>query len=168
MDITQAKPEQLKEILHLVEVCTRHMNVQGSEQWKKDVYPTDEMLEQDIEQGNLHILKDEIDLIVAIVVVDDVGDPEYDALEWKYNDGTIGYMHRMCIHPDLQGTGLAARMWEFAEDLAKQRGYTHMRLDTYMGNKQVQGMIDRRGYERVGTVSFPPWDLPYICYEKVL
>jgi GNAT superfamily N-acetyltransferase len=168
METIKAGPEHLKEILNLVEVCTRHMNIEGSEQWKKGVYPTDEMLTSDIEKGNLHILLDDDNLIIAIVVVDETGDQEYDALEWKYTEGTIGYMHRMCIHPDLQGTGLAAKMWEFAEDLARQRGYTHMRLDTYLGNKQVQGMIQRRGYERVGTVSFPPWDLPYICYEKVL
>ena len=167
MDINPAKMEDLPEILELVAVCTRHMNIGGNEQWKKGVYPTEEMLIGDIEKGNLYILFD-AGSIIAIVVTDDVGDPEYEPLEWKYTEGRIAYMHRMCIHPDLQGTGLAGKMWDFAEDLARERGFTHMRLDTYMRNKQVQGMIERRGYERVGTVSFPPWDLPYICYEKAL
>lgn len=167
MEISLASTEHLPEILELVRICTRAMNARGSDQWMEGIYPREEFLAADIESGNLHILTDE-GKIIAIVVVDDVQDKEYETVKWKYTDGKIGFMHRMCIDPKYQKTGLAGKMWSFAEGLARQRSFTHMRLDTYSKNKQVQGMIERRGYERAGEVFFPFWDEPFICYEKVL
>jgi GNAT superfamily N-acetyltransferase len=167
LDICLAGAEHLPEILKLVKICTRAMNARGSDQWKEGIYPTPEMLAADIENRNLHILTD-AGKIIGIVVVDGNQDKEYETVAWKYTDGKIGFMHRMCIDPKRQKTGLAGKMWEFAENLARQRGFTHMRLDTYSKNKQVQGMIERRRYERAGEVFFPHWDEPYICYEKVL
>jgi len=51
--------------------------------------------------------------------------------------------------------------------MARQKGFTSIRLDTYHKNIRSQALIEKHGYRRIpGHIHFPDCDGPFFCYEK--
>ena len=79
-------------------------------------------------------------------------------------------VHRITVHPDWMRTGVAGRLFDFAEEFAKERGYTSLRFDTYSENPRSLALYAKRGYDRLpGEIFFPDEnDKPYFIFEKLL
>ncbi|MEW9702685.1 GNAT family N-acetyltransferase [Paenibacillus sp. SI8] len=54
----------------------------------------------------------------------------------------------------------------FAEEQARARGCTSIRLDAYTANPTALQMYERAGYSKVGLIRYPLRKEPYQCYEK--
>ncbi|MEL6304888.1 MAG: GNAT family N-acetyltransferase, partial [Bacteroidota bacterium] len=77
--------------------------------------------------------------------------------------------HRVCVHPDFQGKGLAQEMMGFAETQSKTLGFVSVRLDTFSQNKRNQRFYEQRGYQKLGDIFFPKQsEHPFHCYELVI
>ena len=62
----------------------------------------------------------------------------------------------------------AHALFAFCEALARARGISALRVDTYEENDRMRALILRQGFTPVGAVHFPQNPLPYPCFEKVL
>ncbi len=165
-------------VLHsLTQACVTHMRSQGIEQWD-EVYPAEGTLSADIDAGTLWIMNDG-DTLAGCVTLDETQDPLWQPLNWRLREGRVAAIHRVMVHPALQGRGLAKQLMTFAESRAGMRGYSAVRLDTFIHNPTAVALYEKRGYTAVGTaemrkgtflgmekpVSFPQdgWPVPEPC-----
>jgi ribosomal protein S18 acetylase RimI-like enzyme len=162
--IAQANPGDIVPIMDLIRKAVRAMNDSGLFQWS-EAYPNEEIITEDITAGTLYKITTG-NVIAGIIVLNHQYFPEYDALPWTFNDPHPLIIHRLCIHPDYQGQGLAKILMQFAEAYAVRNNYTSIRLDTGTLNTKALALYDGLGYRRVGVVSFRPGF--FQVFEKVL
>lgn len=161
MNISPAKPSDLDAVMSVVGACTRHMDSQGISQWD-DIYPTRAVLEEDIARQSLFVMVN--GAIVGVMVLNDYQEPEYGAISWAYSGERVLVVHRLCVHPDAQGQGVASRLMDFAEELGQADGYAAIRLDAFTKNRAAVSLYEKRGYRKAGIVQFRKG--PFFCFEK--
>ncbi|WP_150269704.1 GNAT family N-acetyltransferase [Paenibacillus tepidiphilus] len=165
-DIRQANSGEIAEIMELVSACVEVMQAGGSDQWD-ETYPNKEIIAADIAAGTLYAYVMD-GAIVGILVLDEHQSEQYREIQWPQNDGTYLVMHRLAVHPKAQGKGVARKLIAFAEQLAREEGYTGIRLDTYSKNTPALALYPGMGYELRGEVRFPGRTAPFPVYEKIL
>ncbi|MBC2838077.1 GNAT family N-acetyltransferase [Robiginitalea sp. SC105] len=165
--IRPAKVVEIPQILELTRACGREMCARGIFQWT-ETYPSREAFQQDIDRGELWVL----DLgqgPVGTLVLSEVMDEEYRQVLWLTPNDRNRYVHRLGVHPDLQGRGYARKLMDFAEARAAAEGAASIRLDTFSRNPRNQRFYEQRGYQRLGAVYFPKQSAyPFYCYERIL
>lgn len=152
-------------VMEIVTHCILNMCSKGIYQWD-DVYPSAAVIEDDFLSGSLYVIR-QTGACVAAVCLNEEQPEEYGRLPWRYRSGRVLVIHRLCVHPQWQRQGLAARLLSFAEEHAAGHGFAAIRFDAYSGNPGALALYERHGYERVsGTIQFPRRKLPFYCYEK--
>jgi ribosomal protein S18 acetylase RimI-like enzyme len=166
MSITLATRSEIGRIMSLIKDCIKDMESQGIYQWN-EYYPTLKVIQDDIENGSMHILK-ESDEVVGIITVNEEQDPEWSQVNWSTQKGKVLAIHRLAVNPKWQNRGIGVRLLDFAEAYAAKNMYTSIRLDSYSGNPGAIRLYEGHGYKRVGQVHFPGRELPFYCYDKIL
>ena len=167
MKIVKAALKDLPDIMDLICLVIKDLNAGGNFQWN-DAYPRTEVFEKDIRDGTLYTIKDGGN-IVGIIVMTEEMDKEYEDVKWEDAKGRPVVFHRIAVLPGLRRQGIADNLNDFAEDLARKKGFTSIRLDTYHKNVRSQSLIEKHGYKRIpGHIHFPDCDGPFFCYEKMI
>jgi ribosomal protein S18 acetylase RimI-like enzyme len=165
MKIVQAKQEHIPTVFGLLSACMRTMRNNGIDQWD-DIYPNEEFVMKDANDRSLYVLE-ENNLCIGAVSLNQEQDVAYQQVNWLGGEPVL-VVHRLCVHPNYQGTGLGSRLMDFAEEHAKRNAYASIRLDAYTGNPAAFKLYERRGYLKAGQVYFPRRTLPFFCFEKIL
>ena len=92
--------------------------------------------------------------IVTCVVINEEQDEAYLSGSWHFREGKIAVIHRLCVHPEVQGEGNGKRMMQYAEELIHKQGYASIRLDTFTDNYIARKLYEQLGYSYVGEVTF--------------
>lgn len=165
--IRKAIVEDIKPILEITKACAKAMIANGIYQWNAQ-YPNRAAFENDIKRNELYVL--EIDgKVNGTIVISIHMDKEYEPIKWLTKNKKNIYIHRLSIHPKLQGKSYAQRLMTFAEQFAIEHNYSSIRLDTFSQNKRNQKFYELRGYKRLGDIYFPKQSkYPFHCYELVL
>ena len=165
--IRKGNLEDIKPIMQLTKACAKAMIANGIYQWNEH-YPNPKAFENDVLRDELYVL--ELGgQVKGTLVVSTFMDEEYFPIEWLTKNENNIYIHRLAIHPELQGQGYAQRMMDFAEQYAIDNNYGSIRLDTFSQNKRNQKFYELRGYKRLGDIYFPKQsEYPFHCYELVL
>jgi ribosomal protein S18 acetylase RimI-like enzyme len=158
---------ELDEILALTRACGQHMRAQGIDQWDEN-YPDRESLHRDLSEGSLFVYSEE-NALMGIVVLNEKQDEEYAQIKWSTAEADKNLVvHRLAVHPDFQGRGIAQKLMDFAEAYARSKHYSSIRLDTFSQNPRNQRFYRMRGYTELGAVFLKYKKAhPYICYELV-
>ena len=165
--IRKGKIEDIKSIMNLTKACAKAMIAKGIYQWNAH-YPNSSAFKKDVERNELYVLETVSD-ISGTIVISTVMDEEYKPIEWLTKNDNNLYIHRLAIHPNLQGKGYAQQLMDFAENYAIENNYTSIRLDTFSQNKRNQKFYELRGYKRLGDIYFPKQsEYPFHCYELIL
>ncbi|WP_339650106.1 GNAT family N-acetyltransferase [uncultured Salegentibacter sp.] len=165
--IRKANLNDLREIKKLTEACAKALQQQNIFQWNEH-YPSLEKLKNDIEKQELYVFEKE-NRIIAIIVLTPNMDEVYHNINWLSKTGNNLYVHRLATHPEFWGKGYARKMMDFAEEFAKNKNFTSIRLDTFSKNIRNQKFYEARGYTKLGDVYFPHKnEHPFHCYEKLL
>ncbi len=164
--IRRAKVSEIDQILKLTKACAAAMIKKGIFQWNEH-YPSKEAFLRDIDREELYVLLKDEELIGTIVISTHM-DEEYIPIKWLTPNDCNVYIHRVAVHPDHQGLGHAQGLMDFAEQQAKEQGFTSIRLDTFSQNERNQRFYEQRGYQRLGNIYFPKQsEHPFYCYEFV-
>ena len=165
--IRKGNLEDIESIMPLTKACAKAMIANGIFQWNEH-YPNASAFEKDVSRKELYVL--EIDgQLKGTIVISTFMDEEYIPINWLTKNENNLYIHRLAIHPELQGKGYAQRMMDFAEQYAIDNNYSSIRLDTFSQNKRNQKFYELRGYKRLGDIYFPKQsEFPFHCYELVL
>jgi len=167
MAITKPTFSDIPELIIVTKACAQAMIANGIYQWN-DNYPSYEAFEKDIELDQLWVLK-EGEVIIGSIVISDIIDEEYKAIKWLTPNTKNVYIHRLAIHPEQQGKGLAQKLMSFAESYAKENDFVSVRLDTFSVNKRNNVFYQKRGYKKLGDVYFPKQsEHPFHCYELIV
>lgn len=165
-EIRKAQQEDIGEIMELIAKCVQAMQAGGSDQWDED-YPNREIIGQDIEGGTLYAYI-ENESVAGIIVLDEQPHELYGEIKWSQEQGRHLIMHRLAVHPEVQGKGIARKLIAFSEEYARSQGYSSIRMDTYSKNTRVLALYPSLGYERRGEVFFPDRTASFPVFEKVL
>lgn len=151
----------------LTEACAQHLLEQGIAQWNEN-YPSMEVLKKDLAAGNSYVYIINGDL-VGTVMFSQEKDPLYEPIQWSTPDSDSYYVHRLAVHPEVQGQGIARAMMDFVESEIKNRGGTAVRLDTFSLNPRNNKFYKARGYTQLGDIYFAHKSPhPFHCFEKLL
>ena len=165
--IRRAKISEIPDILTITQACAKKMQENGIFQWN-ECYPSKEAFQKDIDRGELFVMEEK-NTVQGTIVISTVMDEEYKPIQWLTPNGNSVYIHRLSVHPNLQGKGLAQQMMDFAENHAREHGFVSVRLDTFSQNKRNQRFYEQRGYQKLGDIYFPKQSMhPFHCYELVL
>ncbi|MUH35796.1 GNAT family N-acetyltransferase [Zobellia amurskyensis] len=165
--VRPAKLSEIPQILNITRACAATMIKNGIYQWNEN-YPSQQAFESDIERGELYVLEED-GQIIGTIVLSTLMDEEYVPIEWLTPSDKNIYIHRVSVHPDFQGKGMAQKMMAFAENYAQENAFVSVRLDTFSQNKRNQRFYEARGFERLGDIFFPKQsEHPFHCYELVL
>ena len=107
MNVRLACVDDLNEIMELYHLVSDMMEDSAYDiGWRKDVYPTKEIVLLDIEQQTLYVLEKNEKIIGAIVLNHEYEEC-YQNIYWQIyaEDEEVTIIHRFCIHPDYRGCG---------------------------------------------------------------
>lgn len=118
--ISLGKPEEIDEIIALIEACGKHMRENGIDQWDED-YPDRSDIEKDLSSETLYTLHEE-GKIVGIVVLNEFQEREYSIIDWLTDEKSTNLViHRLGVLPELQGRGFAQKLMDYSEGFAKKK-----------------------------------------------
>ncbi len=165
--ILKVQFSDLDAIYALTKSCGQHLIDKGIFQWN-EFYPSKEVLKKDIQLDQLYKFV-ENDQIIGIVVLTEIEDEEYKRVKWLTKNGGNLYIHRLAVHPNFQGKGIAKHLMDFAENFAEINKYQSVRLDTFSQNKRNQQFYENRNYIKLEEIYFPNQSkFPFYCYELIL
>lgn len=165
--IRKAEEIDIEPIISMTKACAKTMVAKGIYQWNEH-YPNTNVFINDIKRDELYVLEI-ASQVVGCIVISTYIDKEYVPIKWLTKNGTHIYIHRLAIHPAIQGKGYAQNLMAFAEQFAIENNYSSIRLDTFSQNKRNQKFYELRGYNRLGDIYFPKQSkFPFHCYELVL
>ena len=103
------------------------------------------------EKKNLHIAAFEDDQMLGCCML------------VQENDETVR-LRQMAVMNDLQGKGIGRALMQFAENLARDRGYKKISMHA---RKNAAGFYEKMGYKKVGE-EFTEITIPHYVMEKEL
>jgi GNAT superfamily N-acetyltransferase len=163
--IRPAHVDDLPRAKELLRDCVTAMRAEGVDQWD-DVYPHPETLLADLRSGSLYVASASGFPVAGTFAIDDHQDPEYADVPWTIVTPRVAVVHRLMVHPRLQGRGLAPFLMRFAELRARRLGYSALRLDTFTANPRSLRLYATLGYHDAGAVIFRKG--VFRCFEKDL
>tara|TARA_B100001079_G_scaffold17953_1_gene14291 strand:+ start:176 stop:676 length:501 start_codon:yes stop_codon:yes gene_type:complete len=165
--IRKGNSKDLERIVEITKACAKHMISQNIFQWNEH-YPNIEIFEEDVKNETLFVI--EVDSkVVGCICISTVIDDVYKKVKWLTLTNKNIYLHRLAVHPDFQGQGLALKLMDFAEHLTLKKGFESIRLDTFSGNSKNNKFYKLQGYTKLEKIFYRKQsDIPFHCYEKVL
>ena len=165
--IRKATLKDLPLIKAITAACAQNMIQQGIFQWNEN-YPSLEVLTKDVKAASVYVYLQE-DKPIGTVVFSMKMDAFYAEVDWLTPNAKQLYVHRLAVHPNHQKQGIAMRLMDFGEALAKENQCLSVRLDTFSQNPRNNRFYQAREYQKVGQVFFAQKSPhPFFCYEKIL
>lgn len=148
MDIRKARESDLTRILDIYAYARKFMVENGNpDQWAKGGYPEKEILEQDMEKGDLYVIEED-DRVCGVFAFPIGPDPTYAVIEnGAWPEGTVEYgtIHR--IAGDGTVHGLLLRCVDFCFQFVDT-----IRIDTHADNLIMRHQIEKCGFTYCGNI----------------
>lgn len=146
MNIRQASPDDLKEILSVYEAARKFMTANGNpHQWGDDKYPDKALLVEDIQKGQLYVLDYDGSIDGVFMSA-----PGPDAIYGRINGRWLNEQPYYVIHRIASAgrkRGILALSVQFVLKLAK-----NIRIDTHCDNRIMQAALSRSGFVKCGII----------------
>lgn len=159
-----AARSDLPAVMQLIRAAIAEMQRQGIDQWD-DVYPAEPHLAADIEARQLCCGTDG-ERLAVIYVLNQECDPAYDSADWSYDGSRFAVLHRLCVHPDYWGQGIAQQTMEQIESGLRDAGCKAIRLDVFAKNPAALRLYARNGCRQTGTADWRKGR--FLLMEKLL
>ncbi len=166
MTLRLATETDLPAVVSLIRAVVPLMHAAGNFQWES-AYPNEEVLRRDVLNQWLWVA--ELGGRVAgVAALTTANEPEYAQVGWDLSEPVV-VVHRLAVHPEAQGRGVAAALLHQAETVGREHQKRAVRVDTNSENAATQRLFPKLGYQFAGeiTLGFRP-GLRFFCYEKRL
>lgn len=138
--------------------------------WKKGIHPSDEMIQDSIDNGDLYVLADGSD-IAACVIANSEKVKGYADVPWQIDSDEVIVLHVLAVHPDHRGKGLAQRLVENVIELERVAGKKALRLDVIENNTTAEKLYRKLGFRYIQTKTLyydVVGEMTFKLYELVL
>ena len=171
MIIRNILPEEIKQAGAIFTRTVQEMNEAGLYNWTSE-YPTIKEAQNDQKQGALYGAFDG-DTLLGFCTLDTYMAPQYDSISWTFDSCTALCIHRLAVDPGVRRRGVAAALLAFAADLARSKGLTSLRVDSFSQNYRAVSLYEQSGFQFRGELFYPGKDprvntLPFFAFEKSL
>ena len=155
--IRKAEKGDLPRIYEIYETARQFMRENGNHaQWGAGDRP-EELLEDDISQGNLYVLEEaDIHAVFAFIIGEDPTYLEIEEGNWK-SEEPYAAVHRVASDGTVQG--VLGHVMDYCSAQVP-----HLRIDTHTDNKVMQHVLEKYGFVSCGIVHVPDGS-PRIAYE---
>ena len=155
MLIRQARYEDIKTILSIVRSAQLSLSELGIDQWQ-DGYPSEDIIAEDITNGVGYVACTEEGDVVGYEAVVLTGEEAYTQIadEMWHTSNNYVVVHRLCVDGSARRKGVAIELIAFAGDFAMNHGISDFRIDTHEGNVRMLALIEKLGFEHVGTICY--------------
>jgi ribosomal protein S18 acetylase RimI-like enzyme len=166
MRIRLATQDDLPALMALVRRVVPLMLAAGNRQWDEG-YPNECVFERDIALEQLWVAEAEDGLAgVAALTMDQ--EPEYAQANWDMSVKAL-VVHRLAVDPAFRGAGVASALMQKAEEVAVEREFAVVRVDTNTENAATQRLFPKLGYRLAGEIGLGMRPgLRFFCYEKTI
>ena len=147
-----AQKEHLDCIVSMFTNAINEMKRNGIDQWDS-IYPDRKVIENDIEKKQLFVGTYE-SIITSAYVINQECDEQYLNGRWKYPNSRYYVVHRLCVNPIFQNTGIGMKTMIHIENELKNIGIDTIRLDAFTLNPYALKMYKRLGYSTVGIANW--------------
>ena len=138
--------------------------------WKKGIHPSDEMIQDSIDKGDLYVLADGGDIAACVIANAEKVDAYSDA-PWQIDSDEVIVLHVLAVHPDHRGKGLARRLVENVIEQERKVGKKALRLDVIENNTTAEKLYQKRGFRYIQTKTLyynVVGEMTFKLYERVL
>lgn len=138
--------------------------------WKKGIHPSDEMILDSIDKGDLYVLADG-EKIAACVIANDEKVEGYADAPWQVDSDDIIVLHVLAVHPEYLGKGLARRLVENVIEQERKAGKKALRLDVIENNTTAERLYQKLGFRYIQTKTLyydVVGEMTFKLYELVL
>lgn len=132
--------------------------------WNAD-YPNAEILSDDLAGEAVYIIIEENGQPLAAVSALAHSLWADDGIPWQLNDCPV-MLARVCVRPDLQGQGLAARFLSDVLKILSSEGFRAARLAVDKNHLAAIRLYEKLGFSRCGEVY--KYGENFFCYERPL
>lgn len=168
IELIKASSADLPVVCALYRRVAEHMVETGLTQWIWGVYPSEAVLRESIEAGELYLAREDGAIKACVAVLIGRQDPEYEDLNWKFGQ-KYGLFHKLAVDTAWQGHGVGGRVLDKVEEMLTEAGCEALRCDTRKDNKHALSLYYRRGFAPVEPMT---WDhapgKEYVALEKPL
>ncbi len=145
---TQSMSQEREEIATLFEAAKTDMAEKGINQWD-EIYPNINDINDDINKNQMYTVRMG-NKLAGVYVINEESDNAYKFGTWTDTEGKYVVIHRLCVVPEFQNTGIATKIMEHIEAEQKKLGVTSIRLDVFSKNPYALKLYDKLGYQNVG------------------
>lgn len=158
MTIRKAKAKDLSVILEIYDIARRFMREHGNpHQWSGYGYPSEELLKDDIDKGQLYVLES-IDGVEGVFMFNEGPDPTYLRIDGEWlNDEPYSVIHRIASRGRKKGVLKSAVKFATANA-------TNIKIDTHEQNTVMQNALQGLQFQKCGTIYLENGD-PRIAYQ---
>ena len=138
--------------------------------WKKGIHPSDEMIQDSIDKGDLYVLVDG-DEIAACVIANAEKVDGYSDAPWQIDSDEVIVLHVLAVHPNHRGKGLARRLVENVIEQERKVGKKALRLDVIENNTTAEKLYQKLGFQYIQTKTLyydVVGEMTFKLYELVL
>ena len=138
--------------------------------WKKGIHPSDEMILDSIDKGDLYVLADGEEIAACVIANDEKVEGYADA-PWQVDSDDIIVLHVLAVHPDHRGKGLARRLVENVIEQERKAGKKALRLDVIENNTTAERLYQKLGFRYIQTKTLyydVVGEMTFKLYELVL
>jgi ribosomal protein S18 acetylase RimI-like enzyme len=152
MEFREAHSSDLAEVMALFHAATLAMDARQVFQWD-GVYPCAEIVQEDIDRVQMQVGLVE-GKIAVVFALEPCQEGDYETANWRYPATEFVVLHRLCVHPDFQGQGIAKLAMDYLEQEVRNRGIHAIRLDAFPQNPVAIRLYESRGYEKAGEITY--------------
>lgn len=138
--------------------------------WKKKIHPSDEMIENSIDNGEMYVLTDEGD-VAACVIANGKKVDGYADVPWQIETDAVIVIHVLAVHPHHRGKGLARKLMEKVIEQERANDIKAIRLDVIENNTMAEKLYQKLGFQYIQTKSLyytVVGEKKFMLYELVL
>ncbi len=151
-------------VMEIIAQAQAQMKSLGSAQWQ-DGYPATHDIMADVTAGVGRVAEYEGRVVAYCAVVFD-GEPAYDALEGEWLSlQEYVVVHRLAVADEVKRRGVATRVMQYVEEVARERGLHSFKIDTMHDNRYMHAMLAHLGFRECGTVRYASGER--VAFEKV-
>jgi GNAT superfamily N-acetyltransferase len=164
MDIIQAKSTDLIEILYLLRICIQDMNAKGQKHWNNCVPSVDD-IQLDLDKGFIYLIKDK-GVCKGMITLNEQEPEDYKKLSFNSSGKKPLFLQNIAVHPRWQGMGIATQLVNFAQQVAREKGYDCLRLDVFKPSDKARQLCEKQLFKEVASFHSAFQQIPFVCYEK--
>lgn len=126
-----------------------------------------EKLNLNIEKQSLYILKKK-NVSLAMLTFEESEPEEYKGVSWECKGNACFYVSRLFVLPFWRNKGIGGLLLNFAEELAREKGYNTIKLDITSSFDEGNMLLMSHNYRFAGNIYYTHQKAPVNCYEKTI